>query len=104
MREGHNALPRPGLEPGSSDSEPSALTTGLLNKAVALACPRSTLTHHQEPITWSFHLPYLPSNHKRAVVLCCLRHMQNTKYIILENTINKQFPCSSLIHYDNNRT
>ena len=34
------ALPRPGLEPGSTDSEPSALTTGLLNKAVVLACPR----------------------------------------------------------------
>ena len=30
----------PGLEPGSSDSEPSALTTGLLNKAVASASPR----------------------------------------------------------------
>ena len=38
--QGHNALPRPGLEPGSSDSEPSALTTGLLDKAVALACRR----------------------------------------------------------------
>ena len=38
--QGHNALPGPGLEPGSSDSEPSALTTGLLNKAVALARPR----------------------------------------------------------------
>ena len=38
--QGHNALPRPGLEPESSDSEPSALTTGLLDKAVALACPR----------------------------------------------------------------
>ena len=38
--QGHNALPRPGLEPGSSDSEPSALTTGLLDKAVALTCPR----------------------------------------------------------------
>ena len=37
---GHNALPRLGLEPGLSDSEPSALTTGLLDKAVALACPR----------------------------------------------------------------
>ena len=37
--QGHNALPRPGLELGLSDSEPSALTTGLLNKAVALACP-----------------------------------------------------------------
>ena len=33
--QGHNALPQPGLEPGSSDSEPSALTTGLLDKAVA---------------------------------------------------------------------
>ena len=56
----------------------------------------------QEPITWSFHLPYSPSestlfriflfletppmgfiagvykiaNHKRAVVLCSLRHIQ----------------------------
>ena len=38
--QGHNALPRPGLEPESSDSEPSALTTGLLDKAVVLACPR----------------------------------------------------------------
>ena len=38
MSQGHNALPQPGLEPGSSDSEPSALTTGLLNKAMALAC------------------------------------------------------------------
>ena len=36
MSQGHNALPRPGLEPRSSDSEPSALTTGLLDKA----CPR----------------------------------------------------------------
>ena len=33
-----DALPRPGLEPMSSGLEPSALTTGLLNKAVALAC------------------------------------------------------------------
>ena len=38
--QGQNALPRPGLEPGSSDSKPSALTTGLPNKAVALMCPR----------------------------------------------------------------
>ena len=38
--QGHNALPWPGLGPGSSASEPSALTTGLLDKAVALACPR----------------------------------------------------------------
>ena len=40
MSQVHNALPQPGLEPGLSDSEPSALTTGLLNKAMALACPR----------------------------------------------------------------
>ena len=38
--QGHNALPLPGLEPRSSDSEPSALTTGLLNKAMALAYPQ----------------------------------------------------------------
>ena len=37
---GHNVLPRLGLEPGLSDSKPSALTTGLLDKAVALAYPR----------------------------------------------------------------
>ena len=40
--QGHNALPRPGLELRLSDSELSALTTGLLNKAVALARPRYT--------------------------------------------------------------
>ena len=38
--QGHNALPRPGLKPGLSDSEPSALTTGPLNKAMALVCLR----------------------------------------------------------------
>ena len=37
--QGHNALPWPGLEPRSSVSQPSALTTGPLNKAMALACP-----------------------------------------------------------------
>ena len=37
--QGHNTLPWPVLEPESSNSEPSALTTGLLDKAVALACP-----------------------------------------------------------------
>ena len=40
MSQGHDAFPRPGLEPRSTDSESSALTTGLLDKAVALACPR----------------------------------------------------------------
>ena len=39
----HTSLPRPGLEPGSSDSEPSALTTGLLNKAIERA--RDTVDH-----------------------------------------------------------
>ena len=48
--QGHNALPQPGLEPGSSDSEPSALTTGLLEKAVALA-PAVQLTTHVESST-----------------------------------------------------
>ena len=38
--QGHNALPRPGLEPGSSDSEPSALTTG------PLGVPAIQLTTH----------------------------------------------------------
>ena len=38
MSQGHNALPQPGLEPSSSNSEPSALTTGLLDKAVVLVC------------------------------------------------------------------
>ena len=38
--QGHNTLPWPVLEPESSNSEPSALTTGLLDKAVALVCPR----------------------------------------------------------------
>ena len=37
--QGHNALLWPGLEPGLSDLEPSALTTGLLNKA------RGTVDH-----------------------------------------------------------
>ena len=36
--QGYNILPQPGLEPRSYDSEPSALTTGLLDKAVALVC------------------------------------------------------------------
>ena len=39
--QGHNTLPRPGLEePGLSNSEPSTLNTGLLNKAVVLVCPQ----------------------------------------------------------------
>ena len=42
--QGHNALSRPGLEPGSSDSEPSALTTRLLNKAVRWRA-RGTVDH-----------------------------------------------------------
>ena len=39
MSQGHNALTRPGLELGSSSLEYSALTTELLDKAVALVCP-----------------------------------------------------------------
>ena len=40
MSQGHNTLPQPGLEPGLSNLEPSALTTGLLKKAVVLVCPQ----------------------------------------------------------------
>ena len=42
---GHNAFHWPGLEPGSSNSKPSALTTGLLNKAMVLACPWYSWPH-----------------------------------------------------------
>ena len=45
MSQGHDALPRPRLELGLSNSEPSALTTGLLNKAVALACLQYSWPH-----------------------------------------------------------
>ena len=38
MSQEHNALSWPGLEPRSSDLEPSALTTGPPDKAMALAC------------------------------------------------------------------
>ena len=38
MLQEHNALSWPGLEPRSSDLEPSALTTGPRDKAMALAC------------------------------------------------------------------
>ena len=37
---GHNTLPWPGLEPMLSNLEPGALTTGLLDKAMVLACPQ----------------------------------------------------------------
>ena len=45
MSQGHDALTRPRLEPGSSNPEPIALTTGLLDRAVALACPRYSWPH-----------------------------------------------------------
>ena len=38
MSQEHNALSWPGLEPRLSDLEPSALTTGPPDKAMALAC------------------------------------------------------------------
>ena len=57
--QGHNALPRPGLEPVSSNSEPSALTTGLLDKAVALACPR---------YSWPRMLKVAPCTDARTVI------------------------------------
>ena len=46
--QGHNALPRPGLEPGSSDSEPSALTTG---QSRGVGVPAVQLTTHVKSST-----------------------------------------------------
>ena len=44
----HNALPRPGQEPGSSDSEPSALTTG---QSRGVGVPAVQLTTHVKSST-----------------------------------------------------
>ena len=49
MSQGHNALLWPGLEPGLSDLEPSALTIGLLNKARGM--PAVQLTAHVKSST-----------------------------------------------------
>ena len=46
--QGHNALPWPGLEPGSSDSEPSALTTG---QSRGVGVPAVQLTTHVKSST-----------------------------------------------------
>ena len=46
--QGHNALPQPGLEPGSSDSEPSALTTG---QSRGVGVPAVQLTTHVKSST-----------------------------------------------------
>ena len=46
--QGHNALPRPGLESGSSDSEPSALTTG---QSCGVDVPAVQLTTHVKSST-----------------------------------------------------
>ena len=45
---GHNVLPRLGLEPGSSDSEPSALTTG---QSRGVGVPAVQLTTHVKSST-----------------------------------------------------
>ena len=50
--QGHNALPRPGLEPGSSDSEPSALTTG---QSRGVGVPAVQLTTHVKSSTLYGH-------------------------------------------------
>ena len=54
--QGHNALPRPGLGPGSSDSEPSALITGLLDywttgQSRGVGVPAVQLTTHVKSST-----------------------------------------------------
>ena len=46
--QGLNALSRPGLEPGSSDSEPSALTTG---QSRGVGVPAVQLTTHVKSST-----------------------------------------------------
>ena len=62
MSQGHNALPRPGLEPGLSDLEPSALTTGLLNKAVhGIGMPAVQLTTHVKISTLYGHMVVHPN-------------------------------------------
>ena len=46
--QGHNALPGPGPEPGSSDSEPSALTT---EQSLGVGLPAVQLTTHVKSST-----------------------------------------------------
>ena len=48
MSQGHHTLPWPGLEPGSSDSEPSALTTG---QSRGVGMPTIQLTMHVKSST-----------------------------------------------------
>ena len=48
MSQGQNALPWPGLEPGSSDLEPSALTTG---QSRGVGVPTTQLTMHVKSST-----------------------------------------------------
>ena len=48
MSQGHNTLPWPGLELGSSDSEPSALTTG---QSRGIGVPTIQLTMHVKSST-----------------------------------------------------
>ena len=48
MSQGHNALTLPGLEPGLSDSEPSALTTG---QGCGIGVPAVQLTMHVKSST-----------------------------------------------------
>ena len=54
--QGHNALPRPGLEPRLSDSEPSALTTGwTTEQSHGIGVPAVQLTMHVKSSTLYGH-------------------------------------------------
>ena len=81
--QGHNAFPWPGLEPRSSDSEPSALTTGLLDKAMALACPQYSWPHMFKvapcTVVWSYNQIFsawwvTTILHNYGATLCKFRH------------------------------
>ena len=56
MSQGHNALPRPGLEPRLSNSEPSALTTGwTTEQSHGIGVPAVQLTMHVKSSTLYGH-------------------------------------------------
>ena len=61
-------LALPGLEPRSSDLEPSALTTGLLDKAVALACQRYSWPHMLKVAPWQSYHRTVVQSYGRTVV------------------------------------
>ena len=83
----NNTLPRPGLEPRSSDLEPSALTTGLLNKAVALVCPQ-----YSWPCT--FKVARCMVVHPNFLVWWVTTILYNYGAILCELHYNKELKCT----------